>query len=438
MSKTRVVASWLLGLALLTSAAVVPRPTSAAVCNGFVQINYVVEPEPAFPGDLLRVQMVLFSGTIDDGENPVLIIDRVRFSLDCSVDAALGLPCTDDGNVVSYLGNITSSGCLDADSSPGSFTDNSAPGNVTPNELVFTPSAPIVMAQDTPLNGGCFLEFDVRVMSYSNDSSPSEIEEVGGFRLVAGVPDAQCSNELPSIGSQSVAIMLATLTPTPTATSTATPTATPTVPLQCGDGVVTSPETCDPPESLWPPNNNPCRADCTFCGDGIVNGLETCDDGNSNNKDACHNDCTRPLRNDPAWIRIRSGGQLHDRLYVHGRFEADHSVDPTALLIGVRLSNASGEIFSAYVPVGGVSGRKVGGRSFFRFQDPGARTSPAGGVTLFKVVKDARWYRVNAWAWGDISAATADMTMEVFFGHEQYTSQGTWKRTRRGWHLFIK
>ena len=30
------------------------------------------------------------------------------------------------------------------------------------------------------------------------------------------------------------------------------------------------------------------------------------------------------------------------------------------------------------------------------------------------------------------------MTMEIFFGHEQYSSSGVWKRTRRGWYLFEK
>src|SRR5262245_30920616 len=35
-----------------------------------------------------------------------------------------------------------------------------------------------------------------------------------------------------------------------------------------------------------------------YCGDGVVNGPELCDDGNTNNFDACRNDCTLPFCGD--------------------------------------------------------------------------------------------------------------------------------------------
>jgi cysteine-rich repeat protein len=468
MTRTRVATRWLVALMLLTCAAVVPRAVPADECNGFVAIHHISGNDPAVPGDLIGIKLVLFTGTINDGSNPHLTVSHVRFDLDCDAGFALGLPCTDDGSVMRYEGGISSSNCTDTNGDPVTFSDNSGVGNLDPNEVVFTPSAAVVIPSDTVEALGCVLEFSVRVASYSNDITPYEIEEVCGYRIVDEEADALCSNGLPSTASQTSRVSLAPPTPTPTDTPTNTPTdtptdtptntptdtptptvtptntpphtatPTPTNTARCGDGTVNPPETCDPPESPQPPNNSLCRADCTFCGDGIIQVPETCDDANNNNNDRCHNDCTRPLRNDPAWIRLRSGGVLHDRLYVHGRFEADHTVDPTKLIVGVRLSDASGEIYSAYVPVGAVSGRKAGGRLFFRFQNAGAKTSPTGGVTLFKVVKDARWYRVNAWAWGDMSAATAEMTMEIFFGHEQYTSSGTWKRTRSGWHLYIK
>src|SRR5262245_23683731 len=56
----------------------------------------------------------------------------------------------------------------------------------------------------------------------------------------------------------------------------------------CGDRVVNGTESCDDGNTN---NNDACRDDCTFCGDGIVNGREVCDDGNANNNDACPNDC---------------------------------------------------------------------------------------------------------------------------------------------------
>jgi cysteine-rich repeat protein len=63
----------------------------------------------------------------------------------------------------------------------------------------------------------------------------------------------------------------------------------------CGNLVVEAGETCDPPGSDPPPSGgNLCRADCTYCGDGFPNGGEDCDDGNTNDLDACPNDCTIP------------------------------------------------------------------------------------------------------------------------------------------------
>ena len=61
---------------------------------------------------------------------------------------------------------------------------------------------------------------------------------------------------------------------------------------RCGDGIVNAPETCDPPGSPAGANGNICREGCTVCGDGTINGGEACDDGNTNNTDACANDCT--------------------------------------------------------------------------------------------------------------------------------------------------
>jgi hypothetical protein len=231
--------------------------------------------------------------------------------------------------------------------------------------------------------------------------------------------------------------------PTPTATNTVPPCAVP--PPLCGNGILDPGETCDPPGSPQPPNGNLCRTNCTFCGDGAINGAgtcggqETCDDGNSNNNDSCHNDCTRHLRNDPAWIRLGSGSH-NDRLFVHGNFEADHVVPVMQDVVGVRLTNRStGDVvYEAVVPVGAVTmtGRTSKVRTFFQYKNANAPAN--GGIWAFKVSKDRSWYRVNAWAYGDLQAATPDMTMEILFGAEQYTSQGTWVQIRGGWRMFEK
>jgi hypothetical protein len=228
MFKVRIATGWLAGVMLFSCTAVLPRAASAATCNGFVGIDYVGSPPPAVVGDIRRVQMTVFTGPIVDGANPTLTFQRIRFDLDCNADFALGLPCTDDGSVIKYKGNISAANCLDASLTPVTFTDNSAVDNFNPNEVVFTPSNPVVIPSDTPNTSGCVIEFDVQVASYSNDSSPNDIEQVVGFRTILGVPDAACSNGLGSNGSNSAFISLVPPTPTPTSTIPPTNTLPPT------------------------------------------------------------------------------------------------------------------------------------------------------------------------------------------------------------------
>lgn len=60
----------------------------------------------------------------------------------------------------------------------------------------------------------------------------------------------------------------------------------------CGDGIVTTGETCDDANKL---NTDACLNSCqsATCSDGYVwSGHEACDDGNSSNTDACLNDCS--------------------------------------------------------------------------------------------------------------------------------------------------
>jgi len=61
----------------------------------------------------------------------------------------------------------------------------------------------------------------------------------------------------------------------------------------CGDGVVDAGEQCDDGNTN---NTDACRNNCTLplCGDGILDAGEACDDGNTNNTDACRNNCTIP------------------------------------------------------------------------------------------------------------------------------------------------
>ncbi len=229
-----------------------------------------------------------------------------------------------------------------------------------------------------------------------------------------------------------------TLTDTPTKTPTSSPTSTATSPPLCGNGVLDPGETCDPPGSPQPPNGNLCRTDCTYCGDGIVNDAETCDDGNAVNcstTDICRNDCTRCLRKDPTTIKYATGNKVNDRLHVHGRFEADHTIDPTNLSVGIRLLDPNGNVlYTSSLPAGSVTLRRSSQWfAVFQFDDSTAKSNPNGGMALFKFALVKKFYIVHALSYGDLSAATDDMTVEVFLGAEQYRSSGVWTKTPYGW-----
>src|SRR5262249_37117550 len=121
-------------------------------CNIF---NFAVPGDPT--RDTLRVRLAVGTGTIQSGTaTNQLTVTRLRFELDCVAPG--GVPCTDQGNIVSYLGDSTiSTDC------PGVSWSSTLTGN----ELVFTHTGSIVIQPNTapgnPLGGGCSLEFNIRV-----------------------------------------------------------------------------------------------------------------------------------------------------------------------------------------------------------------------------------------------------------------------------------
>ena len=124
---------------------------------------------------------------------------------------------------------------------------------------------------------------------------------------------------------------------------------------------------------------------------------------------------------------------------VHGRFTNDHTVDPTTTTVGVRLINTAdgATIYRATIPAGAVVVKRQTARStVFYFKDRNA--SVTGGGLLFKVQKGPLWYRVTTEAYGDMSAANPNMTVEITFGVERYTSTGTWIQQGTSWYLLIK
>ena len=193
----RLVARLLSATAILAGLA--PAVAGAATCNGLITIDYVGGPAFALPGDTVRVRLTLGTGSIQDGT--LLTLDRLRFDLDCNSDSTLGIPCVDDGAIVEYEGDTTITTTCRI-----TWSSGHAVGTL-PNEIVFTPSSPLEIPAETPVDPGfCNLEFDIKVLGMSTDGTPDQIEETTGY--LATADDASCDNGLTSSGQQAASIPL--------------------------------------------------------------------------------------------------------------------------------------------------------------------------------------------------------------------------------------
>src|SRR5881296_2397424 len=189
-----------LGLLAIAVSAAAPRVAHAVnTCNGLITIDYVSGPDFALPGDVVRVKLTLGTGSIQGGTK--LNVNRLRFDLDCDSNFTLGIPCTDEGSKVEYEGDSTITTTCGVTWTTGHAVSD------TPNEVVFTPSSPVMIAANQTIPPGfCSLEFDVKVLARSTDSTPDEIEETTGY--LATQNDARCDNNLTSTGQQSSSIPL--------------------------------------------------------------------------------------------------------------------------------------------------------------------------------------------------------------------------------------
>ena len=171
--RVRIVRLGLLALAVAAAAPGVARAVNT--CNGLIMIDYVTGPNFVIPGDVVRVRLTLGTGSIQGGTK--LTVNRVRFDLDCDSGFPLVTPCTDEGMIIEYEGDSTFTTTC-----PGIWTSGHGI-SASPNEVVFMPNIPLVIAANQPIPPGFFsLEFDVKVLARSTDATPDEIEETTGYR----------------------------------------------------------------------------------------------------------------------------------------------------------------------------------------------------------------------------------------------------------------
>jgi hypothetical protein len=417
-----------------------PGAAEAQTCNA--QLAIAVNPGgPTDFGDLRTVTLTMGAGGIVGGTQ--LTINAVQYNLDCDDDSPLVLPCDDQGDIFDYQGDASitsdcgtcSGGSLNAGEAcapagPGggcdlliggdnlgtcvavTWTSNVPAGGFLTNELIFTPSSPLVIdANAFPV---CDLEFDVQLNDLEpyagpdSDSDPLNTAVVAGF---ASGGDAVCDNAMEAVLSEVAFIPLAPLP-------------------ACGDLTIDPGETCDPPASIpaLPPGNvNECRLDCTYCGDGILQAPETCDTGGVPNR-SCNANCTGRIARDPATITFNVRRTTLDRLQVNGLIDPGSPFDLTGVPVGVRLSNPSGLIYEQELPAGSmiVHGRKQ------KYKNRHAKDE--GGFTEFQVHPHRAGFRMKLVTYGDLELATVPrMTVEVYFGSQRFVHTADWKKTKNGW-----
>jgi cysteine-rich repeat protein len=213
-------------------------------------------------------------------------LESVKHRPSCKSGAAgactLAADPANDPDVFEFTGGLPNTATGQAGSACAGVIFTVTLNNAATGELLFTPPTPTTITLPAPSPGpatDCIIPFKVDVVKLPADSDP-------------GTAGLQTTQHADASGRSKTNNSL---------TGSGSGTDTTTV-EGCGDSIVQSPETCDPPLSTPTTpsgNTNLCRNDgppyeCTYCGDGVLQAGagEECDDGNHVNGDGCDNDCT--------------------------------------------------------------------------------------------------------------------------------------------------
>src|SRR5438477_2110536 len=161
--RVRVSALAVAGLAGFLLTAMTPSRAGAvqSTCTGAFDLQYTSGasfPQPVPPGnagdDQLTVQLTLGAQSIQNGTT--LNVADVRFDLDCS-DAFPSPPCTDQGDILEYLGDTTIVTDCQVGGNPVSWASTA----VGTNEIKFVPTPHIPIPANTVMF--CHLSFGIKV-----------------------------------------------------------------------------------------------------------------------------------------------------------------------------------------------------------------------------------------------------------------------------------
>lgn len=142
---------------------------------------------------------------------------------------------------------------------------------------------------------------------------------------------------------------------------------------------------------------------------------------------------TRPCKH-PCLNKIRfANAPRLDSIELHARIVPVGSIDPANEAFTVELSDVNGVLFTATLNPGDLVETNGGKRWLYR--NPAAKT--AGGLYRVQIAprKDVNeGYRVDVYAYGDLSAATdPGISTFIVVGNDPFFDNGPWSPRKDGW-----